>query len=200
MKAIDDAASVEFESGGRGARDRILAAARTLLYRDGIHARSVDELAQYAHVSKRTFYQHFATKDQLVEAYVRDLDATRAIPRERALTEPGMPARARLLAIFDSAPETRMRGCPFHNAAVEAASTLPEVHDIVHAHKLAFIATLIEVCAEAGAADPHTLGHQLAVIFEGGLALSTNLDDSAPMVYARSAAGALVDVAIPRRV
>jgi hypothetical protein len=37
------------------------------------------------------------------------------------------------------------------------------------------------------------------VLFEGGLALSTDLDDSAPMVYARSAAEALVDAAVAGR-
>src|SRR3979490_631435 len=92
MKGIDGAAGVEFDRGGRGARDRIVAAARVLFYRDGIHATGVDELIQYAHVSKRTFYQYFSTKRELVQEYLRDLDATRAIPRERALAPPDAPA------------------------------------------------------------------------------------------------------------
>ncbi|MGZ4193985.1 MAG: helix-turn-helix domain-containing protein, partial [Solirubrobacteraceae bacterium] len=53
-------------SGGRGARGRILAAARVLLHRHGITATGVAELGAAAHVSKRTLYQHFAGKDQLV--------------------------------------------------------------------------------------------------------------------------------------
>jgi hypothetical protein len=99
-------------------------------------------------------------------------------------------------AIFDSTPETRIRGCPYHNAAFEAASALPEVHDIVHEHKLAFIADLIGVCAELGVQDSHELGHQLAVVFEGGLSLATTLNDTAPMVYARSAADDLISAAL----
>ncbi len=196
MTGIDGAAGVEFDRGGRGARDRIVAAARVLFYRDGIHATGVDELIQYAHVSKRTFYQYFSTKRELVQEYLRDLDATRAIPRERALAASERPARTRLLAMFDSTPETRIRGCPYHNAAVEAASALPEVHDIVHEHKLAFIADLIGVCAELGVQDSHELGHQLAVVFEGGLSLATTLNDTAPMVYARSAADDLISAAL----
>ena len=37
-------------------------------------------------------------------------------------------------------------------------------------------------------ADPYQLGHQLAVLFEGALALATSLNDTAAMIHARSAA------------
>jgi AcrR family transcriptional regulator len=196
MNSVDGAASVEFERGGRGARDRIIATAIALFYRNGIHATGMDRIAQHAHVSKRTLYQHFATKDELVQAYLRTIDSTRAIPNEQALTTPGLSARSRLLTIFDSAPETRVRGCPFHNAAVEAAGEWPRVHDIVHKHKLAFIASLIETCTELGVDDPHQLGHQLAVVFEGGIALATTLNDTSPMIYGRLTAETLIDQAM----
>jgi AcrR family transcriptional regulator len=196
VKSIDDWSTVEFARGGRGARDRILVAARTLFYRDGIHATGVDRIAQHAHVSKRTFYQHFSTKEELVQAYLRDIDSTQAISRERVLTTSGLPARGRLLAIFDSVPQVRVRGCPFHNAAVEAAGKLVEVHDIVREHKLTFVSNLIDTCAEVGVNDPHNLGNQLAVIFEGALALATTLNDASPMVHARSAAETLIDEAL----
>jgi AcrR family transcriptional regulator len=202
MKSVDGAAIVEFERGGRGARDRIIATAKALFYRNGIHATGMDRIAQHAHVSKRTLYQHFATKDQLVQAYLRSIDSTEGIPREQALSAPGLSARSRLLAIFDGAPETRVRGCPFHNAAVEAADEWPGVHDIVHEHKLAFTAKLIETCAEVGVDDPHQLGHQLAVLFEGAIALATTLNDTSPMIYGRLAAETLIDHAaqsIPSR-
>lgn len=196
MSSVAGAASVEFERGGRGARDRIIATAIALFYRNGIHATGMDRVAQHAHVSKRTLYQHFATKDELVQEYLRTIDSTRAIPNEQALTAPGLPARSRLLAIFDSTPETRVRGCPFHNAAVEAAGEWPRVHDIVHEHKLAFIADLIETCREVGVDDPHQLGHQLAVVFEGGVALATTLNDTSPMIYGRLTAETLIDHAM----
>ena len=46
---------------GRGARERITAAADKLFYWDGIHATGVDALIAEAEVSKRTFYQHFSS-------------------------------------------------------------------------------------------------------------------------------------------
>ncbi|MET0476227.1 MAG: TetR/AcrR family transcriptional regulator [Mycobacterium sp.] len=193
MESVDGTCAPESQSGGRGARDRILASARTLFYRDGIHATGVDRVAQHAHVSKRTLFKHFSTKDALVQAYLVDIDANQAVARERALFTPGESPRTRLLSIFDRGSGGRARGCPFHNAAVEAADDMPEVHDIVHAHKLAFIDELIGTCADAGVSDARSVGHQLAVLFEGALALTTTLNDAAPMRYARSAAAVLID-------
>jgi len=195
VTGIDGAAATAFASGGRGARDRIVASAKVLFYRDGIGATGVDQVAGHAHVSKRTLYKHFATKGDLVQAYLRDIDANQAVPRERALMNTGLSPLNRLLALFDAAEDSPARGCPFHNAAVEAAGEMPEVEDIVHAHKLSFVERLIATCAELGVADPRELGHQLAVVFEGAAALSTTLNSTSPMKYARSAAAALIDTA-----
>lgn len=196
MQSMDDGAKVAFESGGRGARDRIVAAAQVLFYRNGIHATGVDQLAEYAHVSKRTLYKHFSTKEEIVQAYLQHVDSTRAVPRERALSKPGLAPRDRLLMIFQRGKDGQVRGCPFHNAAVEAAGKLPGVHAIVHEHKQAFIARLIDTCAELGVDDPAELGHQLAVVFEGAVALATTLNDTSAMSYAQSAAKILIDEAL----
>lgn len=172
-------------------RERILIAARNLFYRNGIHATGVQRIADTAQASKRTLYEHFPSKDDLVEAYLYDIEEV-GIPNERALDMGGTP-RSRLLAIFNCPPVDLFRGCPFHNAAVEAADEMPGVHLIVREHKLAFIARLIETAAQAGASDPYQLGHQLAVLFEGALALATSLNDTSPLLHARTAAEVLIE-------
>ena len=174
-------------------RERISAAAAELFYRDGIHVTGVDTLARTAGVSKRTLYQHFPSKDELVRGYLTNLAEAGGTPRERSLDRADLTPRDRLLAIFEAAPADRFRGCPFHNAAVESAGALDGVDQIVREHKLRFAARLAEIAAEAGAADPQLLGHQLLVLFEGATALSTSLNDTAPMVHARAAAALLLD-------
>ena len=52
---------------GRGARERILGASRQLFRDQGISSTGMDQLCAVARVSKRTAYQHFAGKDELVE-------------------------------------------------------------------------------------------------------------------------------------
>lgn len=178
---------------GRGARERILATAQELFYRHGITATGVDQIALAARVSKRTLYNHFAIKANLVSAYLHSIDTPEALPREQPLSSTEVDAHARLLAIFDPRPELGTRGCPFHNAAVEAADTLPEVHELVGAHKRAFIDHLVRACAEVGVKNPRELGHQLAVLFEGAIALTASMEDTSPFIYAQSAAAALID-------
>lgn len=50
--------------------------------------------------------------------------------------------------------------------------------------------------AEAGVADPESLGRQLAVIFEGANALAASCNDTEAFTDARRAAKTLLDVAL----
>ena len=183
--------------GGRGARQRILDAAAELFYREGINATGVERLAAESSVSKRTLYQHFPSKTAVVEAYLRGTEQ-RVAPA--LLNTDEQPPRQRLLAFFDApaVPGAPLRGCPFHNAAVEAAGTMPGVQDIVRTSKRSFADVLTELAEQAGAADPRQLGDQLAVLYEGAAALSTSLDDLSPWANARTAAEALIDHAVSR--
>lgn len=178
--------------GGRGARERLAATATKLFYRNGINATGIEAVIQHAKVSKRTLYQHFSSKTELVEEYLRRLNES-GTPMERPLDRSDLAPRERLLAIFDAPPVEKFRGCPFHNAAVESAGAWPEIDDLVRAHKRRFAERLIAVADEAGARDAYALGNQLMVLFEGATALATSLDDTAALLHARSAAAQLID-------
>jgi AcrR family transcriptional regulator len=184
--------------GGRGARQRILDAAAELFYRDGINATGVERLAAESSVSKRTLYQHFPSKTAVVEEYLRSIEqgvADSLLPKADAADQ---SPRERMLAVFQ-APTARsgpLRGCPFHNAAVEAAGGMPGVHEIVRASKHAFIGKLTELATQAGATDPQLLGDELGVLYEGAAALATSLDDRSPWAPARAAAETLIDQAV----
>src|SRR5262249_44809734 len=52
-------------------RERILAAAWDLFYRQGIRAVGVEAIAEAAGTNKMTLYRHFASKDELVAEYLR---------------------------------------------------------------------------------------------------------------------------------
>jgi hypothetical protein len=89
-----------------------------------------------------------------------------------------------------------LRGCPFHNAVVEGAGELPEVARLAQRHKQSFRDRLVATAAEAGAADPESLGRQLAVIFEGANALAASSNDVEAFTDARQAAKTLLDIAL----
>jgi AcrR family transcriptional regulator len=187
--------------GGRGARERILKVAADLFYKQGIHATGVAQIADVAHVSIRTLYQHFRTKNDLVAAYLRRFDAENLLTAERQVLRADLSPRDRLLAIFGPLEVDHgdtVRGCPFHDAAVEAAGAMPEVARLVARHKETFRDWLIDAARQAGASDPERLGRQLAVLFEGAMALSTSCDDRRVVSDARSAAAALIDADLAR--
>jgi AcrR family transcriptional regulator len=182
--------------GGRGARTRILNAASELFYFEGINATGVGRIVSKASVLKRTLYQHFPSKTALVEEYLRQL---RQEAGEAGGTPPDATPRAQLLALFDieDGCDARMRGCPFHNAAVEVSGVMPAVERIVHLYKRDYADALVDLARQAGAADPELLGNQVALLYEGASALSTSLNDPTPWARARAAAEALISMSLP---
>src|ERR1019366_4450722 len=59
---------------GRGARERILSASHQLFRDQGINCTGMDQLCAVAEVSKRTLYQHFTGKDELIAEHLRRFD------------------------------------------------------------------------------------------------------------------------------
>jgi AcrR family transcriptional regulator len=189
---------------GRGARERILATAVRLFTAQGINATGMEQLSAEAEVTKRTVYAHFASKEALVEAYLERMDhAVRAA--EATLEDPDVPARERLLSIFDAmlltqpqcADGAAARGCPFLNAAVEVPDPAHPVHVFATAQKAASAKRLADVAGAAGARDPDKLGEQLALLYDGAAARSVALNSADTIGTGREIAALLVDAALP---
>ena len=190
-----DGGVTELEKGprglrrGRGARERIVAAAYQLFRDQGINSTGLDQLCAVAQVSKRTFYQHFTGKDELIAEHLRRFDPD-IMPEVFDRTD--LTPRDRLLAAFDiHAPL-----CPFIAAAVE-------IHDPDHParvrareYKKAFAARLTETAREAGAANPEQLGEQLALLLDGASARNRVLNIET-FATAAAIAAVLVENAIP---
>ncbi len=174
---------------GRGARERILSASQQLFRDQGINGTGMDQLCAVAKVSKRTLYQHFAGKDELIAEHLRRFDPD-VLPEifDRADLAP----RDRLLAVFDIHSPL----CPFIAAAVEIQDPGHPARVLARDYKRAFAARLTEAAREAGAADPERLGEQLALLLDGASARSRVLDADT-FATAAAIAAVLVDNAIP---
>jgi AcrR family transcriptional regulator len=174
---------------GRGARERILSASQQLFRDQGINCTGMDQLCAVAGVSKRTLYQHFAGKDELIAEYLRRFDPD-ILPEVFDRTD--LTPRERLLAVFDiHAPL-----CPFIGAAVEIQDRDHPARVFASDYKKAFAARLTEAAREAGANDPERLGEQLALLLDGASARSRVLDADT-FATAAAIAAVLVDNAIP---
>src|SRR5215831_1368239 len=153
-------------------RQRLLDAAADLFYQQGIGAVGVDLVSKAAGVSKRTLYQQFGSKDQLI---AESLDAHGIailglyIPAE----DPDVPAGQQILAVFDglsgwTASET-FRGCPFVNTATELADPGHPARQIARDYKLALRGYFARHAERGQAKDPQRLADQLIVVFDGAI-------------------------------
>ena len=155
-----------------GARDRLIAAAERLFYAEGIHAVGVDRLCAEAEVSKRSLYQHFAGKDDVVAAMLQSqADKFNAqVPRD------GTP-RERVLAVFtaldQAAASPDFRGCPFVGAVTELKDRDHPAARIACGAKIALTEYFAQALRDGGADDVDLLALQLTLIFDGASAYST---------------------------
>jgi AcrR family transcriptional regulator len=181
---------------GRGARERILSASAQLFRDQGINRTGMDQLCAVAQVSKRTAYQHFTSKDELVAEYLRRFDPG-VMPEVFDRTD--LTPRERLLAAFEvpaSGAQDITPLCPFIAAAVEIHD--PENPACQHArdYKKAIAARLAETAREAGATNPEQLGEQLALLLDGASA-RTRVLNTESFPTAAAIAAVLIDNAIP---
>src|SRR3954463_13596953 len=95
-----------------GTRERLLRTAADLFYAEGIHAVGVERLCQAAGVSKRSMYQLFATKDDLVAEALR-VHGPATVAHYFAAEDAGLTPRERILHVF-TVLEAESAGPGFH--------------------------------------------------------------------------------------
>src|SRR3954449_12836174 len=128
-------------------RDRLLATARRLFYGEGIHTVPVDRLVTEAGVTRATFYRHFPTKEQLVEAYLRATDGDLRAAVRQAIDSGD--AEANLAALLDLIGHTVIapgfRGCHFINAAAEYPDGQDPVRVAIDDHRRWFLEVVTQL-------------------------------------------------------
>ena len=163
------------ETGDRDARlaprERILAAAEDLFYRQGIRAVGVDAIAEAARTNKMTLYRHFPSKDELVAEYLRRCAAAADAGFARQLAaHPGDPL-AQLLAWLDAVSvhveSNDQRGCPLVNAAVELPDKSHPARRVIEDYKIAQRRRLVALCEAARLEEPDLLADELELLLEG---------------------------------
>ncbi len=133
-------------------QERILETADRLFYGQGIRAVGVDTIAAEIGISKRTLYNYFPSKDELIVAYLsRRLQP--ALPSS-------LPPVQQILGNFERLERTFtsgvFRGCPFVNAVAELKEPAHAANKIALAFKeqrrIWFRDLLIRLDVDAGRA------------------------------------------------
>jgi AcrR family transcriptional regulator len=154
-----------------GTRERLLEAVAALSYQRGVGV-GVDALCKAAGVSKRSLYQLFPTKDELLAASVerRAAQPSALIPPPDAALSP----RERIMYVFERAEEIaaapEYRGCPYLAVQVELKDGEHPASRAAARVKAEMQQYFEELARQGGAGDPQLVARQLILVFDGASA------------------------------
>lgn len=174
------------QPSGSNARERLVDAAYDLFSRHGVQAVGVDAIIERSGVARQTMYRHFASKQDLVLAFLEQReelwtqDWLQTEVERRASTP-----RERLLAIFDvfdgwfRAPD--FEGCSFINVMLEHPDASHPVHRAAAAY-LAGIRQFIEDLArQAGIGDADGFAREWHILMKGSIVAAGEGDRDAAL-------------------
>ncbi|MFJ9678408.1 TetR/AcrR family transcriptional regulator [Streptomyces sp. NPDC101194] len=183
------------------ARGRILDAAARRFYADGVAATGIDTITAEAGVAKMSLYNNFASKADLVSAYLQARHEEWLGLYERRLAGTQDPKEG-VLAVFDAyadhaelAYEHGFRGCGLLNAAAE----LPNGHEgrtVVRRHKEQvedLLVTHLRQLLPGRDERVRAMAEHLAFLLEGAIVRAGLEGDGVRMRRARDMAARLVD-------
>jgi AcrR family transcriptional regulator len=153
-------------------RERLLEAAATLTYRDGVGI-GVEALCKAAGVSKRSLYQLFESKDELLAASLEQR-ASAFVATLLPPSDDGRSPRERILHVFEQverqagAPE--FRGCRYLAVQIELKDQSHPASQVAHRIKGNLTGFFRSEAEQGGASDPDLLARQLSLVFDGASA------------------------------
>jgi AcrR family transcriptional regulator len=177
--------------GEVSARERILATASELFYREGIRAIGVDTVVERSGVT--SLYRLFDSKDALIAAFAAEQDRLFWARWDRIEEQHADDPRALLEALLSGIAERigrpAFRGCPFFNLATEFPDQNHPGRVIARGNKEEMRARLATIVAKLGANNPNRVASQIALIINGAYATGLMAEPS-------DLRGELVDAAL----
>ncbi|MBT0395843.1 TetR/AcrR family transcriptional regulator [Morganella morganii] len=183
------------------ARDRLLEAAGILFYNEGIAATGIDTITKKAGVAKKSLYNNFSSKAELVTTYIRLRHEEWLALYDVRLQQATTPAQ-RILAVFDAyhdhaefAYERGFRGCGLLNAAAEFPAGSEERREVcTHKSEVADIIrkNLYQLLPEDTAKAEQLTAH-LAFLLEGAIVLAGLEEHGARVLQAAAMAKTMLE-------
>jgi len=124
-------------------RQQLIQTSFGLFYRNGIHAVGINQILQTAAIAKKTLYNHFASKDELIQAVVeyRDENFYNWLASRLEQVKPGYDGLNELFNAVDDWINNRVElltdfhGCFFINACAEFNDPQHPIHQQCKQHK-----------------------------------------------------------------
>lgn len=178
--------SIEVSGAARrrpsAARQRIIDAADRLFFTYGVRAAGVDRIVAEARVTRATFYRHFPSKDDLVEAYLRARcergRVAVAALRAAAPDDPRAVLDGIARGIADDCAVDNFRGCEFVNAAAEYSDDSAAARRLAVEQRAWVVDVAADLLAALNRPRPRELAEVLLMLRTGAV-FAAGLDRSA---------------------
>jgi AcrR family transcriptional regulator len=183
------------------AGDRVLDVAMNLFREQSIRSVGVETIVKMAAVAKISLYRSFASKDDLILAYLKRMNATYWANVDVHLARHENSAREQLRAymayIAESATTPGYRGCPFINYAAEFPDPSHPGHQIAADNRKEMRRRLLQWTTDMKAAHSEKLADSLLLLIDGAYASSQILSGpTGPSATLLWATDALLEAAI----
>lgn len=173
-------------------REHILNTAMKLFYLGGFNATGVDKIIARAGVSKKTLYNHFKTKNELILATLRKRDEITRNHMMKEVDRLASSPREKLLVAFDVLHKwinsEDYSGCMFINASAEFSEEGNPCYEFCAEHKSLTCKYLQKIAQEAGAKHPQELAKQIKLIMEGATVCAHVMKDKNAALRAKEIA------------
>lgn len=171
-------------------RDHLIDTAQALFYQNGFRATGIDSILAKSGVAKKTLYNHFKSKEELIVACLnrRDQQLLEKIQHGIKGLAPKQscdPALSRALAFFDALAHwinsEEFYGCMFINASAEYPLPNDPIHLACTEHKNSVIELIERQLDQLDLVDANATAKQLAILADGAIvgAHTTNDYESA---------------------
>ncbi len=178
-------------------RDHLINTSITLFCEHGYHATGIDLILKTAGVSKKTMYQHFRSKEELIYAALRQHDGVFRNNFMKAVEEAGNTPQEKLLAIFDIAElwfqDNNFFGCMFINAVGEYSEKESPIREISKQFKQMMWNYVASLAKETGANNYESLADEICIVLEGSIVTAQISDTTRAAQTAKKMAKTLIE-------
>lgn len=161
------------DTASLSAEMRLLDAARKLFCRDGIHTTGVARVIDEASVARRTLYERYGSKENLLRAVFEREASMWYYWFDVVLPDRHSGAGEQLLGLFDILHDwfssEDFYGCIFINAVAEHDKTTGWVREIALAHLACVNARILALVRKTGVKQPREVTDQLSMLIDGAI-------------------------------
>lgn len=153
-------------------RNRILATASDLFYKEGVQNVGIDRIIAESGVAKMSLYNHFKSKDALIAVWLQEQHKSWRLWFQKAVEcYANKTGELPVLAIFDVLKEWAetpdFRGCAFINSAVELVDPKHPGYQVSLEHQQAIFDYILSLVQGDDLPNPEALTKQLVILMQG---------------------------------